>query len=176
MKTIKILAILYIIIKLGTESAQAQMAQTLKYQELIGIGSVRTGNPDTVFCIGNTSGSCRMDCCFTNWMKLTNKMIVPFFVANKNSSDLLYNPIIINGTNRKLSGKSGFIGGEGTSRLFNGKWERLTGKPIADTTTLFLYPLRRINTSSLSDNRLYRISANIFNMTMSSIYPRKYTL
>ena len=175
MKTLRILVILYIILISGTESAQAQLVQKMSYQELSAIGSITNAKPDTTFGSLNSSDFFMGTDCLPYWMKLTNKMNVPFYFANYNSYDLLYKPISGNGTNSKLSGKPGYITGDETGGNFNGKWERLTGKPILDTTTVIFYPLQRTNTPSLSNSRLYRTSANIFNMTMSTIYPRAYT-
>jgi hypothetical protein len=174
MKTFKILAVPIIIITVFFESASGQLAQKLKDQELIGIGSVLNDNPDTALPTGNTSGSYLMSGSIPEWMKLTNKMSVPFFIANKYSYDLLNKPIVVNGIYGKLSGKSGYMEVGGTGGTFNAKWERLTGKPVIDTSTVYYYPLKITNTPSLSNNQLYRISAIIFNITMSTIYTHAY--
>lgn len=171
MRTLKILTVSYVIIGLCLESAQGQSAQKISYPELSGIGSIAQGKPDTTIGSVNASGSAS---CLPDWMRLTNKMSVPF-IANNNSYDFLYRPISVNGTTDKLSEKSGSITSDGIGGNFNSKWERLTGKPISDTTTTYFYLLKSTNAPSLTNSPLYRISANIFNMTMNSIYPRAYT-
>jgi hypothetical protein len=54
---------------------------------------------------------------------------------------------------------------------FNGKWERLTGKSLIDTSRIYYFPLKIANNPAIYDNQLYRRSATIFNMLMSVKYP-----
>jgi hypothetical protein len=54
---------------------------------------------------------------------------------------------------------------------FSGKWERLTGKPIFDTSMVFYSPLKSTNSTGVYNSKLYRTGANIFNMVMIAKYP-----
>jgi len=65
------------------------------------------------------------------------------------------------------------MAGSGSSCTFNGKWERLTGKTIFDTTSVYYSPLKRTNSPTWSDNHFYRLTGNIFNIFMDTKYPSR---
>ena len=173
MQTLKILFILFIMFSFGQESVKAQLPQKISYQAINGIKSNSISNLDTIFGKGNTSGLYRPTGWVQYWIDMTEKTSFDPLTINGNCYYLKYKPILLNCKTIRSEGKSTYMAGYGNSGTFNGKWERLTGKPIFDTTSVYYYPLKRTDAPTLSDNHFYRLTGNIFNMIMDVKYPSR---
>ena len=171
MKTLRILVILCIMFRFGLESIMAQAPQKTSYKALNRNTSISIGNWDTTFGMGNTSGFYQLTGWVPNWLDITEKTSFAFITTNRNYYDLINKPVLSNCTRIKLAEESAYMSGSGSSGTFNGKWERLTGKPIIDTTSVYYSPLKRTNSPTWSDNHLYRLTGNIFNIIMDAKYP-----
>jgi hypothetical protein len=158
---------------IGQESVNAQLAQKISSQTTDGIRSDSTASWETTFCKNNTSGLYQPAGWVPFWIDVTEKTAFNSMTINDNYYDLLNNPFLFNSARINLARKSSYITGYGNSGTFNGKWERLTGKPLHDTTSVYFYPLKRINAPTLTDNNFYRLTGNIFNMLMDMKYPTR---
>ena len=163
MKKFKILVILYIVFSTWIASLQAQFPQKMSYHELSGITANSKANRDTAFNQGN------FPYIFNHTGLLSDRIEI------RNPFDLLYKPISFNYAGINSYGISALTNGNEINGSFNAKWESLTGRPIIDTSNIYIYPVRSPNVPTLSDNRLYRFSANLFHMTMRTAYPHAYS-
>ena len=170
MKTLNILVIVCIMFRFGLESTMAQAPQKASYKALNRFTSVSVGNLDTTFGRGNTSGLYQLTGWVPDWMDITAKTSFAFITTNVNDYDLINKPVLSNCTRIKLAEESAYMAGSVRNTL-NGKWERLTGKPIFDTTSVYYSPLKRTNSPTWSDNHFYRLTGNIFNIIMDAKYP-----
>ena len=173
MKTLKTLIILCIIISLDLQSVKAQVPQKTGYEAISGITFSPIGNLDTTFGSENITGLYRPTCWVPYWIEITEKTSFDPLTINGNCYYLKYKPILLNCKTIRSEGKSTYMAGYGNSGTFNGKWERLTGKPIFDTTSVYYYPLKRTNAPTWTDNHLYRLTGNIFNIIMDTRYPAR---
>jgi hypothetical protein len=105
------------------------------------------------------------------WKDITEITNSVFLSTNRNYNELLKISISSCNNGIGLTGKSLSMTSSGSSVTFNSKWERLTGKPIIDTSRVYYSPLKRINNPTISNNQFYRTSANIFNLVVSAKYP-----
>jgi hypothetical protein len=170
MKTLKILVILCFMFRFGPESTMAQALQKTSYKALNRITSKSIGNLDTTFRRGNTSGLYQLTGLVPDWITITSKISFTFITTNGNNYDVINDPVLSNCTRLKLAEESAYMAGS-VRNTFNGKWERLTGKPIFDTTSVYYSPLKRTNSPTWSDNHFYRLTGNIFNMIIDAKYP-----
>jgi hypothetical protein len=173
MQMLKILFILFIMFSFGQESVKAQLPQKISYQAINGIKSNSIGNWDTIFGKGNTSGLYRSTGWVQYWIDMRERTSFDPMTINGNYYDLINKSILFNGARIKSAGKYTIMAGSGSSGTFISKWERLTGKPIYDTTSVYYYPLKRIDAPTLSDNHFYRLTGNIFNMIIDTKYPSR---
>jgi hypothetical protein len=173
MKPLKILFILCIMLSVGQESIQAQVPQLKNYQLTTGIKSNPTVKLDTTFRMVTTSGLNRQTGWEPYWINSRVKTSFDPMTINGNYNDLINNQILLNCERIKSAGKSAYMPIYGNSGTFNGKWERLTGKPIFDTTRVYYYPLKRTSAPALTDNNFYRLTGNIFNTIMDMKYPMR---
>jgi hypothetical protein len=94
-----------------------------------------------------------------------------FLFTSRNYNGLLSKSVLFTDKGIRLTGKYPSMTSYGNSVTFNGKWKRLTGKPIIDTSRVYYCPVKITNNPFISNNLLYRTSANIFNMLVSVKYP-----
>ena len=173
MQTLKILLILFIMFSFGQESVRAQVAQKINYQVTIGTKSNPIGKSDTTSGSVIASGLYRQTCRDLYLINSTLKTSLDPMTINGNYYDLILNPILLNGERINSAGKSSYTPYNGNSATFNAKWERLTGKPIFDTTNVYYFPFKITNAPTLNDNSFYRLTGNIFNTIMDMKYPMR---
>jgi hypothetical protein len=174
MKTLKILMILSIVLGFDLESVKPQIPSKSSYQITYKITSSSFGNFSPSYGWLNTSPlNCPVGLVPT-WIDITKKHGFTFNASGGNYFYLIHSLTLLNSTNTKMPGELSRMEGSSIKSTFNSKWERLTGKPLIDTTSFNYYPLKRTNEATLSDNPLYRFSGNLFNMAMRYKYPRAY--
>jgi hypothetical protein len=108
-----------------------------------------------------------------NWDTLFRMKGLPsdFHFTSRNYNGLLSKSVLFRDKGIRLTDKYPSMTSSGNSVTFNGKWKRLTGKPIIDTSRVYYYPVKITTNPFISNNLLYRTSANIFNMLVSVKYP-----
>lgn len=175
MKYLKILITLFIIFSFELTLVKAQVSQKISCQTINVNTFNRIGNLDTAFCRGNFSGLYQPTGSVPKWINLAEKTNYDRMTTDRDYNDLINKSILFNCPRNRSAEKSGYIPGNGNYGTFISKWERLTGKPIFDTTCVYYYPLKRTNAPSLSDNHFYRLTGSIFNMFMDMKYPSRNT-
>ena len=171
MKPLKILFILIIIYSIGKERVKAQVPQSPSYQTTNQIKSNPAGNWDTTYGKGYASGLYRTNAGVPFLPAITAKTIFDTMSIDGNNYDFINKPILLNYEMIRSLDKTTYMNNYGYSGTFNGKWEKLTGKPIFDTLNVYYYPLKIRNTPTPSDNYLYRMTGTIFNILMDVKYP-----
>ena len=169
MKSLRIFAILYLISGFCIEGLEAQASQKMNYILLDG-STAPTGTLETRYGHQNSPGLYGLNGLPSPLTNLTGKTYSLFISSNSNYN-LIIEPILYNGIPASLTGDSVSMAVSGNYSTFNGKWERLTGKPITNTSTLYNSPLKRTGSTTKSYSPLYRATANIFNFAVNSKYP-----
>ena len=88
-----------------------------------------------------------------------------------NYNELLTTRKISDRENKKPLGELTTVQNSGS---FDSKWKQLTGKPVIDTSKVYGYTSRPSKEPVMSNSRLYRTTAFIFNSMMSLNHPQAY--
>ena len=158
----------------GLESVKAQSPPQINYHQVSGIKTISIGNWDTTYSFRNTSGLYWLTVRIPTYIDITKNPGFTFDSTKENYYDLINKNILFNDTKIRLTGTSTTMAGYGHAGTFNGKWERLTGKPLLDTTMIYYSPLKRTNNPALSDSPLYQLAGGMATAIMGWNYGRHY--
>ena len=165
MESFRILALLCFLSGLAIWNTNAQESSELKHDLSIGSTTKSTGNQYTSFSQEYSLSLFRETGLTLRRYNIREMQNYVFLSKSLNYNGVLKSSID-NGI--KFSGESLTKTYSGT---FNGKWERLTGKSIVDTSRVYNSPLRRTNNPTFYDSQFYRTSAIIYNMLVIIKYP-----
>jgi hypothetical protein len=160
MESFRILALLCLVSGYSIGNTNAQVPSKMKHYLSSGIAT-KSYSTDTSFSEKNSLYLFR-----ETGLTLLHDIPNSFFLSTGGNYDELLKTPIDNGI--RLIGE---VTAKTSSGTFNGKWERLTGKPIIDTSKVYYSPLKRTNNSTIADNQFYRTGATIFNMLVILKYP-----
>ena len=165
MESFRILALICLVSGFSSGNTNAQGSSKIKVNIMSASTTQFFFSQDTSFSQKNSLGLYRAAGLTLPWHNINETPNSVFLSPGGNYNELLK---ISTDNGIRLTGELTSTTSSGT---FNGKWERLTGKSIIDTSRVYYSPLKRTNNSTVYDNPFYRTGATIFNMLMIIKYP-----
>ena len=171
MKTFNRLGIVFILSCFGIISSMAQLTDSLSYQtknttSLLPLSPCGSGNS----WLRSYSFSLPASC-IPGVTGIAKREDITFSIANRDFNDLLKSASLLNG---KTINTPAWLTETESSGSFNYKWKRLTGRPVIDSAKAYYHPSGTAKEPVLSDYRIYRATAFLFNSVMSFNYPSAY--
>jgi hypothetical protein len=172
MRTLKLLIILCIFSDFGSGCMMAQTLVNNSCQLTDKNGSLSSGNLIPLY---KMLDSMALNCPFStapDWMDLTKKPGFTFSGRGRNYYELINVPTLLYDKSVKITGNLPTMEDNSVTGTFNYKLERLTGKSLIDTTSLYSYPLKRTNSPAFTDRHLYRGAAFLIMRTLTYSHPQ----
>ncbi len=171
MESFRFLALLSLMAGFCLGKTNGQVSPKMRYNLLNECATKSLSNRDV--SLSQKNGLClyRMKALPFPWRDITESPNSIFLSSNRNLYEFVDMSIFLSDNNISLTGKSLSITSSSNVGTFSGKWERLTGKPIIETSRVYYSPLKRTNNPTFYDSQFYRTGATIYNMLVILQYP-----